>query len=133
MYLQGWAGGSGGCKRQRKSKLKLIKGMLPVLFLLLLAACGPSRRGEPFSSLQLTSAESKGQEHFMRHCHECHPGGAAGLGPALNNKPLPRWLMRQQVRHGLGAMPGFSAQEISDENLDLILDYLKALRATGRA
>lgn len=94
-------------------------------------ACGPVRRGEPFASMQLNEEERRGQEHFMHHCHECHPGGAAGLGPALNNKPLPRWLMRLQVRHGLGAMPSFSSEEISDEDLDRILDYLKALRQRG--
>lgn len=102
---------------------------LPVLLIVLAAACGPARRGEPFVNLQLTDAERQGQEHFMHHCHQCHPGGSAGLGPALNNKPLPRSLMRFQVRHGLGAMPKFSEEKISDEDLERILDFLKALRA----
>ena len=105
--------------------------ILIILIIGFTAACGSARRGEPFVSLQFTEQERTGQEHFMHHCPECHPGGAAGLGPALNNKPLPRWLMRLQVRHGLGAMPSFSREEISDGDLNRILDYLKALRARG--
>lgn len=103
--------------------------LLALLLLGLVSACGPARRGEPFTQLQLSEAEQKGQEHFMRYCHQCHPGGAAGLGPAINNKPLPRWLMRLQVRRGLGAMPSFSEEHISDDELEQILDFLKALRA----
>ncbi|MDC4226474.1 MAG: cytochrome c [Candidatus Manganitrophus sp.] len=57
------------------------------------------------------------------------PEGEAGLGPALNNKPLPGWMIRFQVRHGLGAMPAFSEKEISDRELDdLVIAYLKAFR-----
>ncbi len=114
--------------------MKLVRTPLLLLLLLaLVAACGPARRGEPFTALQLEPAEKKGREHFMHHCNPCHPGGAAGLGPALNNKPLPRWAIRLQVRHGLGAMPGFSKTEIPDEELEAIIGYLKALRAKGHS
>lgn len=54
--------------------------------------------------------------------------GGAGLGPAINNKPLPGWLIRFQVRHGFGAMPAFSEKEISDGELNDVVAYLKALR-----
>jgi mono/diheme cytochrome c family protein len=121
--------------REKRNRSAATVHLLPWLALLLVVAavtaCGPARRGEPFASPRLAENERTGQEHFMHHCHECHPGGDAGLGPALNNKPLPRWLMKRQVRHGLGAMPGFSEQEISDGDLGLILDYLKALRRQG--
>ena len=70
-------------------------------------------------------------EVFMTHCHECHPGGAAGLGPALNDKPLPRWMIRMQVRRGWGAMPSFPDETISDRELGLLIDYLKTLRREG--
>jgi hypothetical protein len=49
-------------------------------------------------------------------------------GPALNNKPFPRFLQRFQVRNGLGAMPAFSPAEISASQLDDLLAYLSTLR-----
>jgi mono/diheme cytochrome c family protein len=70
-----------------------------------------------------------GQRVFERYCNQCHPGGAAGLGPALNDKPfLIGPLIEFQVRHGVGAMPKFPRQKISDHELDVLVSYLKALR-----
>jgi mono/diheme cytochrome c family protein len=60
----------------------------------------------------------------MAHCHACHPGGEAGLGPALNDKPLPGLLVRLQVRTGMGAMPAFSPRELSDGELRDLIAYL---------
>jgi mono/diheme cytochrome c family protein len=94
-------------------------------------ACGTARRGEPLRGpLALERAsEQHGQAVFMRFCNRCHPGGEAGLGPGLNDKPLPRFLKRFQVRHGLGVMPSFSKDAISDQDLDALMDYLGALRS----
>ena len=92
--------------------------------------CGRTRRGEPVTEpLQTDDPRvALGHRVFSMHCHQCHPGGAGGLAPAINDKPLPVGLMKTQVRQGLGAMPAFSEQEISDEELDGIIRYLKALR-----
>ena len=97
---------------------------------LILGACS-ARRGEPlYGPLNISDpAIAHGQQVFMRECHQCHPGGEAGLGPAINNKPLPGFLIRFQVRNGLGAMPAFSDDEISSTELDELLEYLKALRS----
>ena len=98
------------------------------------AGCGSALRDEPRTPpLRVTADErvSVGQQVFMQHCYQCHPGGAGGVAPAINDKPLPVWLMKTQVRAGLGAMPGFSKDRISDEQLDALMVYLKALRATG--
>jgi mono/diheme cytochrome c family protein len=97
---------------------------------LALAACGPARVGEPFGPpVRFVSAEAEmGERVFMEHCHQCHPGGAAGLGPSINDKPLPEFLMRLQVRRGLGAMPEFDDQMISDAELDALVTYLQELR-----
>lgn len=73
-----------------------------------------------------------GRQVFDRNCSQCHPGGASGLAPAINNKPLPQWTIKLQVRHGLGAMPAFSDREISDEQLDAVAEYLVWLRRQGR-
>lgn len=98
-----------------------------------LAACGSARRGEPIAGpLWIGSpAAAHGQEVFMAHCQQCHPTGAAGLGPAINNKPLPGFLIKFQVRHGLGAMPAFPERQIDDAELDDLVAYLKALRRQG--
>ena len=62
----------------------------------------------------------------MEHCQRCHPGGEAGLGPAIN--PAPGFAKRFQIRHGLGAMPAFDEKIIPDKELDNVLRYLKALK-----
>lgn len=69
-----------------------------------------------------------GQRVFMAECNQCHPGGAAGLGPALNNKPIPGFALRFQVRHGVGAMPKFGHSQISSEALTDLVLYVKTLR-----
>jgi mono/diheme cytochrome c family protein len=94
-----------------------------------LAACS-ARRGEPlYGPLPTTTAAvENGQQVFMRECHQCHPGGEAGLGPSINDKPLPGFLMRLQVRRGIGAMPAFSQNEISPQELDDLVLFLKELR-----
>ena len=103
---------------------------LAVLFPLgALAACGPARRGVPFGPpLQLTEQEQQGEQLFMAHCHQCHPGGAAGLGPAINNKPLPGAAMHLQIRKGVGTMPAFSEEILSGPQVDAIVAYLNKLQ-----
>lgn len=98
------------------------------ILLLLLAACGTPRRGEPFGRVQLSAQAREGEGHFMRHCHQCHPGGEGGIGPALNNKPLPGFMIRLQVRRGFGYMPAFPTEEIAAQELDSVVTYMKDLR-----
>ena len=94
-----------------------------------IASCS-ARRGEPIKGpLPITSvAVEDGQKIFMRECHQCHPGGEAGLGPAINNKPLPGFMIRLQVRNGIGAMPAFSRSDINSKEMDDLVEFLKALR-----
>ena len=98
---------------------------------LLLTGCGPERRGEPVTE-PLDPNDPRvalGHHVFSQHCYQCHPGGAAGLGPAINDKPLPVTAIKAQVRQGHFLMPKFSKDEISDEELDGVVRYLKALRS----
>jgi mono/diheme cytochrome c family protein len=108
-------------------------GLTMTLAVALLVGCGSARRSPPIvEALPLATAELRqGYETFLLHCHACHPGGEAGLGPALNDKPLPRFLMRLQVRRGLGAMPAFPEEVIGEEEMEHLLDYLLALRRHG--
>ena len=98
--------------------------------LMSLTGCGPARRDEPITR-PLQSDDPRialGHRVFSQQCNQCHPGGAAGLAPSINDKPLPVNLMKTQVRQGLGLMPAFSKDEITDEELDAVIKYLKALR-----
>jgi mono/diheme cytochrome c family protein len=95
--------------------------------------CASPRRGEPLvGPLPVDSPQvARGREVFMAHCYACHPGGEAGLAPAINDKPLPGFMIKTQVRAGVGAMPRFSSDEIPAQDLDALVIYLKALRRHG--
>lgn len=104
--------------------LVIAAAVLPI------ASCTSARRSKPIigETRASSTAFAEGRRTFMQYCHACHPGGAAGLGPALNNKPLPAALIEFQVRHGLGAMPAFKAEDINQRELDALSAYLVALR-----
>jgi mono/diheme cytochrome c family protein len=112
-------------------RMRRVIGLSAVAIVLAsLAACYPTRRSEPLvGPMPLDKAHLlRGRLLFDRHCYKCHLEGEGGLAPAMNDKPLPKFLMRLQVRVGLGAMPGFTDEQISDAELDDILNYIVALR-----
>jgi mono/diheme cytochrome c family protein len=96
----------------------------------ILVSCAAPRADETLSgTLPLDDPKLvAGQQIFMRNCYQCHPGGNAGLGPSLNDKGLPGFAIRTQVRNGFGAMPAFDDKRISDQDLENVVAYLKALR-----
>jgi mono/diheme cytochrome c family protein len=100
------------------------------LIVAVVTACGSAHRDEPVTPPFIAANEmvAQGEAVFKQHCDYCHPGGAAGLGPALNNKPAPRFAIRYQVRHGLGAMPAFDGSELTDAQVRSVAEYLRALR-----
>jgi len=100
-----------------------------IVFTTALQFCSASRKSEPVIGRSFIASNEKvkhGQELFMMNCDKCHPGGEAGLAPAINWNPAPGFIKRFQVRHGLGVMPSFNSSEISDADLKDILAYLKA-------
>lgn len=109
---------------------RAVAGALIALALLLAAACGTPRRGAPFTGEHVPPRPeiALGQRVFAASCNGCHPGGTQGLAPALNDKPLPEWAIRFQVRNGLGAMPSFSTEELPEAELDALVEYLVWLR-----
>ncbi|MBZ4418052.1 cytochrome c [Myxococcus sp. RHSTA-1-4] len=103
--------------------------VLAVLVLAAVAACGPSRRGPAFGTpREFTAQEQEGRVLFMRNCNMCHPGGSGGLGPSINNKPLPSVAMRTQIRQGVGAMPAFTDEMLSDAQVDAVIAYLNEMQ-----
>lgn len=75
-----------------------------------------------------TGQIAQGQHVFDQHCNQCHPGGRAGVGPALRNKDLPPALIKTQVRTGGGKMPAFSEHHISDKELNALIAYVEWLQ-----
>lgn len=106
-------------------RIVLLAALLPIL----VTGCA-AKRGEPISHpLQITSENlARGEHAYMLHCQKCHPGGENGLGFAINNKPLPGFLIKAQIRTGAGAMPAFSKEMVTGEELDAILQYIDLLR-----
>lgn len=113
-----------------KNFLYLFQWVYPILICMFLLSCGTSRRSVPIKgSLENETEEVvMGRKVFMEYCQPCHPHGEAGLGLAINNKPLPGFMIRFQVRNGVGVMPKFEASVISDEELGQLVKYIKALR-----
>src|ERR1041385_3923404 len=114
-----------------------VRASILCLFALALPAavvgCRSVRRGEPIvGSLQSNDpAVQHGKIVVARRCYSCHPGGEGGLGPGLNDKPLPVFAMKLQVRTGLvgfGVMPSFDKHEIPPQDLDDLMKYIKTLR-----
>jgi mono/diheme cytochrome c family protein len=112
-----------------------FKRILPLCVLSLsLVACHSIRRGEPLVGPLASNdpAVQHGKIVFARQCYSCHPGGEGGLGPALNDKPLPVFAMKLQVRTGIvgfGVMPSFDHHRIPSEDLDDLMKYIKATRS----
>ncbi len=75
-----------------------------------------------------TKELENGSKLFDHHCASCHPGGMSGLGPAIINKPLPEFLIRFQIRNGIGVMPAFKKDVLDDEQVENIAEYLVYLR-----
>jgi mono/diheme cytochrome c family protein len=95
-----------------------------------LVGCGTARRSVPIMGpIAHSDAGLHGKVLFMHECNQCHPGGDAAVGPAINNKWIPDPVMKLQIRKGvLGSMPAFGDNELSDKDVDDILVYLNELR-----
>ena len=115
-------------RRPRPTLVLAAAGAIAALTL----GCGSAARRPnvvPTQQLRLNPRLAEGQRVFMQYCNQCHVGGAAGLGPSLNDKPLPGLLVKLQVRFGFGAMPAFPKRVLNDARLDDVVRYLDYLRA----
>ncbi|WP_424494081.1 c-type cytochrome [Salinimicrobium sp. GXAS 041] len=85
---------------------------------------------KPYAEVVIMPTEDlqKGRILFDNYCASCHPEAMSGVGLAIINKPLPKALIKFQIRNGIGLMPAFNEEQLSDEQVDNIADYLKYLR-----
>lgn len=107
--------------------MKAILSLVTILFLIL-SSCASRKaeiiKGKPF--IPANERIVRGEQVFMMYCQKCHPGGEAGLGPAINSNPAPQFIKRFQMRHGIGVMPAFKTTVISKSDLRDISKYLRA-------
>ena len=69
-----------------------------------------------------------GKQVFEQNCNACHPGGGQGAGPALKGKNLSADRITRQVRNGGEGMPAFSPSQISDQQLNNLVQYVQSLQ-----
>jgi mono/diheme cytochrome c family protein len=111
---------------------KIYGYSLIALFSLTMFIACASRRSEPVKRKTFTAETAQianGERVFMEHCQRCHPGGEAGLGPAINSNPAPQFIKKFQVRKGLGVMPPFTHGEISSQEAKDISKYMRAWKS----
>ncbi len=104
-----------------------------IVIALALAACGAEQRIEPEAPevIPATRDETRGKHLFLKFCYQCHPGGNQGLGPTLVDRPLAEAAIRTQIRTGVGSMPSFGKDWLSDDQVAEIAEYVTTLhRAT---
>jgi mono/diheme cytochrome c family protein len=104
--------------------------LVGALLLALLVACGPVyERPAVMTALGAGDPQvARGEQVFFAKCDGCHPHGGEGLGRGVTDRPLPDFAVRFQVRNGVGEMPGFSDEEISESDLDALMAYIGELR-----
>ena len=109
-------------------KIAIVLTIFAIVITVATISC-TMRVSEPITQKPFVPASERiahGEAVFMMHCQKCHPAGESGLGPSILPNPAPQLIKRFQVRHGLGAMPGFRPNEISGKDLHDISKYLRA-------
>lgn len=92
-----------------------------------LAACGDSQpvaTPDPAATIESRT----GDLIYGRYCNSCHPGGGLGAGPSIKEMDLTRDRVKTIVRNGTNRMPVFPPTTITDPELELLVDYVLALR-----
>jgi mono/diheme cytochrome c family protein len=68
---------------------------------------------------------SAGSAVFASSCGACHPGGREGVGPALIG--LSDDVLIRGTREGVGMMPAFKTDRLSDQQLLDIIAFLRSV------
>jgi mono/diheme cytochrome c family protein len=102
--------------------------ILALLAVVGIVACGDDSAPQPSGTPPSTASLVRGQEIFAQYCTKCHPGGGAGAGPSLIGRNESASKITRTVRNGDGLMPSFQTSEISDEDLNQLVQYVQNLR-----
>ena len=89
------------------------------------------------TSVKAGDAENGKKLYVKDGCYQCHgrqgQGGASApvgsYGPRLAPTKLPVAALRAYVRHPAGGMPPYTAKVLSDQQIDDIYAFLKAVPA----
>lgn len=104
-------------------------GFIIMVFIIAGGCSSSKKEAYTVKPLDISSQEvAEGKVLFHKFCNSCHPDGTAGLGAPIVTTSIPGFAIQYQIRHGLGEMPAFSEEEISDEEVDKIVEYIQALR-----
>ena len=75
-------------------------------------------------------AQHPGEAAYEKVCVTCHgPQGSGGLAPALAPMSYDADYVLAIVREGFGQMPPISARELSDDEVNQLVEYLRAPNA----
>lgn len=122
---------------QNKLRPGIVVIFLFSLFLILgtrMSSCSAPKTVPLAEVVEMPSKElQQGRKLFNEYCASCHPGGMAGVGLAIINKPLPKALIKFQIRNGIGAMPAFDEKVLSDKEVKNITKYVVYLRKGKKA
>lgn len=77
--------------------------------------------GDPAAGLKVFQASA---------CVSCHPanGRNAGIGPKLANTTRDEAYIRNNIRNGKGQMPPYTTEQVSDQQLNDLVAYIKNLK-----
>ena len=115
--------------KEVKRKFAVYSFLIPLLVFLIMSCCSAPKRVLVAETVSMPTEElENGRVLFNGYCGTCHPGGMSGLGLAIINKPLPASLIRFQIRNGVGVMPDFEEDVLTDEQVEHIAEYLVYLR-----
>jgi mono/diheme cytochrome c family protein len=93
-----------------------------------LCACSHCRQNCEVVVSNISDANAPpGKAVFEKNCIRCHPYGRAGKGPNLSKKKLTPKIVRKQVRRGGLFMPSFSEEQVSNEELEQLAEFVPTL------
>lgn len=117
---------------QRRSikRVRILALLLGVfLFGIRMSSCSAPKTAPLAEVIELpTEKLQQGRVLFDEYCATCHPSGMGGVGFAIINKPLPENLIQFQIRNGIGVMPAFDEDMLTDKQVENIAEYVVYLR-----
>ncbi len=101
-------------------------------YLLSLREKKPLAPGSPVVGT-LTPTAEEGKAVFERQCAACHPNGSSGIGPKLFGATFEKRYpgdaeLSKVIRQGIGTMPGYKSDQLSDDQLAKMIEYLRSIK-----